>query len=114
MDLTCPESRGPIWEERQGRIVEYRCRAGHAYSPSAFLKDHRDTVERTLWSPAVALEESANISESLHPNSVRKPQTTLAKDGLNWRRSRECSAMAGKNSRGPHPSSGWLAFFRLK
>lgn len=38
VDLTCPECRGPVWEERQGRIVEYRCRVGHAYSPLAFLR----------------------------------------------------------------------------
>ena len=50
VDLRCPECRGPIWEERQGRIVEFRCRVGHAYSPFAFLKDYQDTVERTLWS----------------------------------------------------------------
>src|SRR5262249_18290459 len=25
-DWTCPECRGPLWEERQGRIVEFRCR----------------------------------------------------------------------------------------
>src|SRR4051794_38321992 len=31
--ITCPECRGPLWEERQGRIVEYRCRVGHAYNP---------------------------------------------------------------------------------
>jgi two-component system, chemotaxis family, protein-glutamate methylesterase/glutaminase len=67
VDLTCPECRGPIWEERQGRIVQYRCRVGHAYSPLTFLKDYQDTVERTLWSTAVALEEAANISEKLAP-----------------------------------------------
>ncbi len=67
VDLTCPECRGPIWEERQGRIVEFRCRLGHAYSPLAFLKDYQDTLERTLWSTAVALEEAANISEKLAP-----------------------------------------------
>ena len=65
--LTCPECRGPIWQERQGRIDEFRCRVGHAYSPLAFLKDYQDTVERTLWSTAVTLEEGANIAEKLAP-----------------------------------------------
>ena len=85
VDLTCPECRGPIWEERQGKIVEYRCRVGHAYSPLAFLKDHQDTVERTLWSTAVALEEAANISEMLAPelgsevaDEARKRRAQLA------------------------------------
>lgn len=63
--LTCPECRGPLWEERQGRIVEYRCRVGHAYSPLAMAQEHNETVERTLWSTLVALEEAADISEKL-------------------------------------------------
>ena len=49
--LTCPECRGPISEERQGRIVEYSCRVGHRYSPLAMKNEHHDTVERSLWHP---------------------------------------------------------------
>ena len=65
--ITCPECRGPLWEERQGRIVEYRCRVGHAYSPLAMAQEHDDTVERSLWSSVVALEEAAEIAEKLAP-----------------------------------------------
>ena len=64
-DLTCPECRGPLWEERQGRIVEYFCRVGHRYTPLAMEAEHRATVERTLWSSLVALEEAAEIAENL-------------------------------------------------
>jgi two-component system, chemotaxis family, protein-glutamate methylesterase/glutaminase len=63
--LTCPECRGPLVEERQGRIVEYRCRVGHAYSPIAMIEEHRETVERSLWASVVALEEAADIAEQL-------------------------------------------------
>lgn len=63
--LTCPECRGPIWEERQGNIVEYRCRVGHAYSPLAMAQEHEEAVERTLWSTLVALEEAADITERI-------------------------------------------------
>lgn len=62
---TCPECRGPLWEETQGRIVEYRCRVGHSYSPLSLLQEHRDTVERTLWSAVVALEEEADMADRL-------------------------------------------------
>ena len=64
---TCPECRGPLWEERQGRIVEYRCRVGHSYSPLHMVKDHEETVERSLWSTIVALEEAAEIAEKIAP-----------------------------------------------
>jgi two-component system chemotaxis response regulator CheB len=65
--LTCPECRGPLWEERQGKIVEYVCRVGHKYSPLAMEAEHQDTVERSLWSSIVALEEAADIAEKLAP-----------------------------------------------
>jgi two-component system chemotaxis response regulator CheB len=65
--LTCPECRGPLSEERQGNIVEFRCRVGHAYTPLAMENDHRDTVERSLWASIVALEEAADIAELLAP-----------------------------------------------
>lgn len=65
--LTCPECRGPISEERQGKIVEYACRVGHRYSPLAMKNEHHDTVERSLWASVVALEEAADIAERLAP-----------------------------------------------
>lgn len=64
-DRTCPECRGPIWEERQGNILEFRCRVGHAYSPLSFSQEHHSTVERTIWSTIVALEEGAEIDRQL-------------------------------------------------
>lgn len=66
-DLTCPECRGPLSEERQGRIIEFTCRVGHRYTPQAMEAEHRSTVERSLWSSLVALEEAAEIAEKLAP-----------------------------------------------
>ncbi len=63
--LTCPECRGPLSRERQGKIVEYRCRVGHVYSPLAMAEEHRETVERSLWMSVLALEEAAEIAEAL-------------------------------------------------
>lgn len=65
--LTCPECRGPLSEERQGKIIEYSCRVGHRYSPLAMKNEHHDTVERSLWASVVALEEAADIAERLAP-----------------------------------------------
>jgi two-component system chemotaxis response regulator CheB len=65
--LTCPECRGPLTKERQGKILEYRCRVGHVFSPLAMAQEHRDTVERSLWMSVLALEEAAEITEELAP-----------------------------------------------
>ena len=89
--LTCPECRGPLTEERQGRIIEFRCRVGHAYAPLALYEEHREAVERTLWATLVALEEAADIAErmadgayGLTPEQVRKKreQVTLIRNML--------------------------------
>ena len=83
--VTCPECRGPLWEERQGRIVEYRCRVGHIYSPLTMAQQHDETVERSLWATVVALEEAADIGEELAPElgpegaqTARKKRTQAA------------------------------------
>jgi two-component system chemotaxis response regulator CheB len=74
--LTCPECRGPLVEERQGKIIEYACRVGHRYTPLVMEQEHRDTVERSLWSSIVALEEAADIIEKfatdLTPGTVQE------------------------------------------
>lgn len=67
VEMTCPDCGGPIWEERQGKIVEYRCRVGHAYSPLAMLAGHHETAEQALWKTVVALKTAADLAEHLAP-----------------------------------------------
>ena len=63
--LTCPECRGPLEEERQGRIIEFRCRVGHVFTKLGLVYEHDVTLERSIWATIVALEEAAEISEGL-------------------------------------------------
>jgi two-component system chemotaxis response regulator CheB len=86
--LTCPECSGPLWEERQGTIVEYRCRVGHLYSPLALSDEHHVKVERTIWSAIVALEEDAEILEASSDQNaagqaaLRREQSDVLKKAL--------------------------------
>jgi two-component system chemotaxis response regulator CheB len=91
-NLTCPECRGPLSEERQGKIVEYTCRVGHRYTPLAMADEHRDTVERSLWASLVALEEASDIAEKLAPEldaesldeaRINRDQAAVLKNMLN-------------------------------
>ena len=66
-EFSCPDCRGPIWEERQGGIVEYRCRVGHAYSALSMATEYHETAERSLWATVVALEQAADAAERLAP-----------------------------------------------
>jgi two-component system chemotaxis response regulator CheB len=64
-DITCPDCRGPLWEEQKGGVVDFVCRVGHAYSTLGMADHHRDAQEKALWAAAVALEEGATIDERL-------------------------------------------------
>ena len=70
--LTCPECRGPLSEQRHGRIIEFTCRVGHVYSPLTLAQGHHETVERTLWAALVALEEAAEINDRIAPGSLEQ------------------------------------------
>lgn len=59
---TCPECRGSLWEMREGELVRYRCRVGHAYTESGLVEHKGRAVEDALWTALTALEESASIA----------------------------------------------------
>jgi two-component system chemotaxis response regulator CheB len=59
--FTCPECSGPLWELKEGQIVRYRCRVGHAYSEDAMVLEQGSAVEAALWSALEALEERAEF-----------------------------------------------------
>ncbi len=65
LESNCPECTGPLWEERQGRIVEYRCRLGHAYSPLAIQEEENEAVEKALWTSIINLENAATMAAKL-------------------------------------------------
>ena len=64
-DLTCPDCRGVLRQQVDGDLLRFRCRIGHAYSPSSLLLAQAEELERALWSAAVALEEQADLLRRL-------------------------------------------------
>ena len=82
LEQKCPECFGPLWEERQGRIVEYRCRIGHAYSPLSLKAEYQDAVERSLENAMITLQEAARLAEQLArelgPDYAREAETRRA------------------------------------
>jgi two-component system chemotaxis response regulator CheB len=75
--LTCPECRGPIQQQTHGELVEFRCRVGHRYSAETFLAAHAETRERALWAAVVALEEGADVADTLNQSLPAEFQTRL-------------------------------------
>jgi len=50
--FTCPECQGPLWEIEEGRLLRYRCHAGHALTAEAMLfaqgTEAENMIERLL------------------------------------------------------------------
>ncbi len=62
---TCPECHGALWEVEDGRMIRFRCRVGHAYSPDSLIAHQVRGLEDALWIALRALEESAALAERL-------------------------------------------------
>ena len=62
---SCPECGGVLWELRDGEMLRFRCRVGHAYTSDVLLTDQTDTIERALWTALRALEEQGALKRRL-------------------------------------------------
>jgi two-component system, chemotaxis family, protein-glutamate methylesterase/glutaminase len=62
---SCPECGGVLWEMRDGELLRFRCRVGHAYTSDALGAEQADTVEKALWTALRALEEQSALRHRL-------------------------------------------------
>jgi two-component system, chemotaxis family, protein-glutamate methylesterase/glutaminase len=63
--FTCPECTGPLWELRDGDLVRFRCRTGHAFTADSLLSGQSEEVEEALWTAINTLRESAQMARRL-------------------------------------------------
>jgi two-component system chemotaxis response regulator CheB len=63
--LTCPECHGPLWELRDGELLRFRCRTGHAFTAESMLAEQAEALEDALWLAVNTLAESALTAERL-------------------------------------------------
>ena len=59
-------------QSREGEVLEFRCRVGHAYSAESLHADHADSVERALWAALRALEENAALVRRLADRASKR------------------------------------------
>src|SRR5262249_308101 len=54
--FVCPECQGPLWEFRNGDLLQFECLVGHRYSLKSMLQAHSEELESALWVALRAIE----------------------------------------------------------
>ena len=91
--LGCPACGGALWEIKEGDLLRFRCRIGHAWSAEGLVAEQADALEAALWTAIRALEEKAALARRLVDRSTNKQHTRGVERFL--RQEREAIAQAG-------------------
>jgi len=70
--FACPDCHGALWELKEGDLVRFRCRTGHAYSPANVAAALDEDVERALWAALRSLEEKGALARKLLASAAER------------------------------------------
>jgi two-component system chemotaxis response regulator CheB len=90
--FACPECHGALWELREGELVRFRCRTGHAFSADNAAASLDEDVERSLWAALRALEEKGALARKLMASAADRDIPVVV--GMYERRLREAEENA--------------------
>ena len=76
---SCPECGGVLEEIQESKMLRFRCRIGHLYSPDSHFADQTESVEKALWAAIRMLEEQAEFCARLAASSKEKKRARLAR-----------------------------------
>jgi two-component system chemotaxis response regulator CheB len=88
----CPACGGALWELRDGDLMRYRCRVGHAWSPDSLLAEQSGGVEAALWSALRALEERASLARNMSARAGQRGTDSIARKFADQARESETDA----------------------
>jgi two-component system chemotaxis response regulator CheB len=75
---SCPECGGVLWELKDGELMRFRCRVGHAYTSETLTTEQAQVVEHALWSALRALEEQAAVRRRMADRARRQRMSASA------------------------------------
>jgi len=76
--LACPDCGGVLNEVRDGDLIRFRCRVGHAYAPESLYLQQSTQLEGALWAALRALEEQAALGRRMATRARELNQTRSA------------------------------------
>jgi two-component system chemotaxis response regulator CheB len=76
--LTCPECSGILREVREGDVLRFRCRVGHAYTSQTMIEAQGEAVEKALWIAVRSLEERSMLLDKLAENARQRGHDGIA------------------------------------
>jgi two-component system, chemotaxis family, protein-glutamate methylesterase/glutaminase len=76
--MSCPECHGVLWEHRDGNVLAFRCRVGHAFTEEVLLAIQADQLEAALWTAFRALEEHSALSRRLAARAANRGHSLSA------------------------------------
>jgi two-component system chemotaxis response regulator CheB len=74
----CPDCGGALWQIRDGDLVRFRCRVGHAWTSDGLVDRQDAALEAALWSALRALEESVALSDQMSHRFEKRGQPSMA------------------------------------
>src|SRR5207248_677381 len=81
--LACPDCQGPLFEIKDGKLIQFHCLVGHTFSPLSLSAAHADALERALWITIRMLRERLSFQQVLahkQPNGPQREPTRLAEE----------------------------------
>jgi len=76
--FACPDCRGVLWEIEEGRLLRFRCRVGHAFSPETMIAAEDEAIEAALWEALRAIEERVSLRRRLATQARERNLDSLA------------------------------------
>jgi two-component system chemotaxis response regulator CheB len=77
-NFTCPDCGGTLFQLKQRKLLEFRCRTGHAFSGATLLALQSEVQEEALWAAIRSLEERGELMHQMATKALESNRNLSA------------------------------------